>query len=784
MTNKNLAIKLATAEKEEEVINLLKDLGYWDNYCYWRSFGDNDNNFSTIGNQQSKPDAALVEKFINSVDAILMKECLVRGIDMTGPEAPQSMAAALKDFFNIQEGQISFIDSADRNKMAENIIVAATGNKFHMNLTLVDRGEGQTPKNMPETILSVSRNNKLRVPFVQGKFNMGGTGVLPFCGEHRLQLVISKRCPDIPNTDEDDTFDKWSVTIVRRENAREGRRSSMFTYFTDDRGELFRFSADSLPIIPKAGGLGYENMDYGAYFKLFDYDISGYKTNVVFDFNYRMSMLLPELAHPIRIRECRNLYRGHTLETTLSGLRTRLFDDRSNNIEDGFPTSEVFNVQGQEVRCSVYVFKKDRQEHYRKKEGILYVVNGQTHAMVSDSFFNRINLSYLAGSILILVDCSDIDITHREDMFMNSRDRLRGGEFVTEIENCLKEALRNHAGLKKLQNERRAEAIQNYLEDDKPLQDVLQNILEKSPVLSKVLLSGARLTNPFKTTPTGGDAEIFVGKKHPTYFRIKGKSQNEPVIKKVQINKTFRIQFETDAENEYFTRPDERGSMNLYVDNVLHTELRKHLGLRDGIATLTSALPGDIKAGDQHEFRVEIVDDYIPHALENEFVVVGMPVDTDHTRDEEGRSNTNDRNRMPEGNDTQGSRNQSATAGIPSVEEVHQDNWAQFDMSKDSALVVRTTDEGSDYFLNMDNQYLLMELKGIKDQNKLALTRARYKYSMALIGMGVEGYFRANDKDDEVDVPSEIKQISGMIAPVLIPMIESMADLNVGDVMN
>ena len=384
MEAKDLAINLATTEREDQVIDLLTKSGHWSDYKYWRSFGDNDNNFSTIGNQQSKPDAALVEKFINSVDAILMKECLVRGIDMTSSDAPQSMAAALKLFFGIREGQISYLDTKTRNKMAENIILAATGNKFHMNLTLVDCGEGQTPKRMPDTILSVSKNNKLRVPFVQGKFNMGGTGVLPFCGKNRLQLVISKRCPDIPNTDNDDTFNDWSVTIVRRESAREGRRSSMFTYLTDEHGNILHFKADALPIIPTPQGGPHQDMKYGTYFKLYDYALQGYKSNVLLDFNYRMSMLMPELAHPIRIVECRPNYSGHTFWTTLSGLQTRLIEDRQNNIEEGFPCSETFNVDGQNIRCSIYVFKKGRAGNYREKEGILYTLNLQISGLISD----------------------------------------------------------------------------------------------------------------------------------------------------------------------------------------------------------------------------------------------------------------------------------------------------------------------------------------------------------------------------------------------------------------
>ena len=70
MDAKELAIRLASTETEDEVVHILKREGYWDDYCCWRSFGDNDNNFSTIGNQQSRPDAALVEKIVNAVDAM------------------------------------------------------------------------------------------------------------------------------------------------------------------------------------------------------------------------------------------------------------------------------------------------------------------------------------------------------------------------------------------------------------------------------------------------------------------------------------------------------------------------------------------------------------------------------------------------------------------------------------------------------------------------------------------------------------------------------------------
>lgn len=47
MDNKSLAIALATCEKEDDVIRLLKAEGLWDDPTRWRNFGDNENNWKS-----------------------------------------------------------------------------------------------------------------------------------------------------------------------------------------------------------------------------------------------------------------------------------------------------------------------------------------------------------------------------------------------------------------------------------------------------------------------------------------------------------------------------------------------------------------------------------------------------------------------------------------------------------------------------------------------------------------------------------------------------------------
>lgn len=92
---KSLCLSLAKAESEQEVINIIRKAGYWDNQKNWKFYRGIENNFSVIGNQQSLPESAIVEKIINSVDAMLTRECLRRKID---PEACMQLLEMILSF--------------------------------------------------------------------------------------------------------------------------------------------------------------------------------------------------------------------------------------------------------------------------------------------------------------------------------------------------------------------------------------------------------------------------------------------------------------------------------------------------------------------------------------------------------------------------------------------------------------------------------------------------------------------------------------------------------------
>jgi len=763
-----LCIALAHSESEKEVIEILKKWRYWDDPTAWRYYGDNENNFAVIGNQQSAPDSALVEKIINSVDAVLMRECLRRGIDPESNDAPPTIEDALKDFFSIRHGMLTNLLPRNRRELAENILLVATGKKSNPNYLIIDKGEGQTPKKMPETFLSLTKSNKLRIPFVQGKFNMGGTGALQFCGKHNLQLIISKRDPQIVEIEGDDgSAEYWGFTIIRRVDPEKGMKSSTFKYLAPG-GNVLMFKAKTLPLLPGNYPIPYEKpLEWGTFIKLYEYQLVGLKTLATLDLYYRLSVLLPNVALPILIVERRKGYKGHSLESVISGLSVRLEEDKYSNIEEGFPSSANVKIKGQEMKIQIFVFKRGKETHYKtRKEGIIFTVNGQAHGFIPDSFFSRksVGMSYLADSLLIIADCSKFDGRTREDLFMNSRDRLREGELKKEIETKLADLIKKHQGLRELKERRRREEIEGKIGDAKPLVEVIEKVIKNSPALSKLFVEGVKIPNPFNLTTTGQNKKPFKGKQYPTYFGLRKEfPYNKP--KHCPLNQRFRVQFETDAENNYFTRDLYPGEFKLALND--GTLVKDYvLNLWNGIANLTVALPEDCKVGDLLKYTVEVNDiSRVNPFFITYYVLVDPPV-------EKKKGKPGERIKPP--GDKKGERHIPSSFDIPNIIEVRRSEWDKYGFQKESALKVRDTGEdGYDFYINMDNVYLLTEIKG-RFKSDPKVLEAQYKYGMVLIGMSL---LKELEEKEEESIYEKIYEVTKAISPVLLPMIATLGTL-------
>lgn len=829
---KKLALDLVHADSEQEVVRILKEAGLWQDARCWRLLGDDENNFKTVGAQQARSEPALVEKLINSVDARLMAACLRAGIDPTSPGAPQSIA----------EARSAFLGSIDRTELAKAITLAVTGARAQQEgmpcLTICDLGEGQTPRSVPDTFMSIDRKNKLRIPFVQGKFNMGGTGALMFCGKLKLQLLLTRRDPEVlrQGGSADPADSLWSVTIVRRETPPEGPgqvRNPYFKYLAPvgadariGKGDVLSFGADALDLLPVDNRAYVTPMRWGSCIKLYEYDMRGFKGHVLRKGGLlpRLEVLLPEVAHPIRVHECREGLRGKaagSFDTNLIGLRERLEARRENSpLEADYPASITLNVQGQSMTARVYAFKGDNADSYRADQGVVFTINGQTHGWFPKSFFERkrVRMGRLADALLVVVDCSDISVDARADLFKNSRDRLSGGDLRRDIEEELEGQIANHPGLKALRERRRREEVAEKLSEAKPLEDVLRAILKTSPSLSKLFLVGQRINAPYRAqtggnTGGGGGSDQgtgdFKGKRHPTYFRFDKLKDGEKLKRTCEHGHRCRLKLVTDVENEYFVRDLERGRYQVEVvaGPLEGKELTTSINLYNGVAHWSVAIPPeDVAPGDTLTVQLTVIDDVLIEPLVN-LAVLTLTEETNRKSGESGKRSERSGGKTPESSGAgsekgnKGDNEDGPPAGIelPPIKKVRRNGWEArgFDERSACTVIEEESSDGSEerstyeFYINVDNVYLQTDIK--QGSGDPALTEAKFIYGNVLVGLALihdrrngevpRAEAEAADKDeDEEPIARRIDQITRALAPFLVPMVNYLGGLNTEDV--
>ena len=137
--------------------------------------------------------------------------------------------------------------------------------------------------------------------------------------------------------------------------------------------------------------------------------------------------------------------------------------------------------------------------------------------------------------MLVVLDCSDLSGMTSDDLFMNSRDRVKETDISERIMDELEDLLRRDDGLRDLQNRRRKEEMEERLSDNQPLADTFKDILKSDPTLERLFLTGGSVSAPFSRQGSGeGTGGEFVGKKYPSYWRFKNKAagrgtaQNSP----------------------------------------------------------------------------------------------------------------------------------------------------------------------------------------------------------------------------------------------------------------
>lgn len=721
-----------TEDKVREIIDEHREI-FRDEH--WHPLGGDENYFGIVRGQQSNPIAAIVEKVTNSIDALLMKKCYESGINPKAPDAPRNMEEALLKFFVDHK---KWDLQSERRKQAEEIQIIADGPTRNTSVIIYDNGEGQRPEDFENTFLSLVRGNKIDIHFVQGKYNMGGSGALLFCGKERYQLIGSKRF---------DNLGQFGFTLVRQRkigNSQDAKRHSHFEYLKIG-GDVPSFESVDMDL--KLFGRKFKT---GTVIKMYSYQFPPGYAGFAQDLNQSLNEFLFEPVLPILTVDKKERYPNNkVLELDLFGLKRRLEEDK-NDYVDSFFSEEYEDELFGEAKISCYVFKPKlsgrdakktkeiiRERFFKNDMSVMFSVNGQVHGHFTSEFITRtLKFNLLKDSLLIHVDCTGMKPDFREELFMSDRERLKKGDEAMQLRKFLGEKLRK-SRLEEI-NRRRKESIGLESEDTSELIKSFAKNLPKNSELFRLLEQTLRLEErkekkkgPEKNKPRETKEEkAFRPQRFPSMFKFRKNKDGVNVVS-VPLNGEKTLLFDTDVENDYFDRVEDPGSLQLGLLQIKYSEsqggdmpgdkkeISKLLNIvksspQNGTIKVSINPTKEVQVGDELEVKASL--DGCGETLE-EIVWVKIS-EKKESKEPIPKEEDND------------------SIGLPELKRVQKNDWDNLEqqgISMDHTTVMYPVGEGDKLetiYINLDSSMFLNHRSKLKNEEQIVAAQKKYLASV------------------------------------------------------
>lgn len=514
---KNLLFKVLECDTGDKLRNLLETDPYFVQ-VKWLPYGGFSNNSGVITGQMKEPENSLIEKITNSIDAILMRKCQEEGIDPKDQaKSPVDMEKAIQRYFGGRD-EIR----KKRSEFAKEMIrLTAEGLKEKPTITVIDKGEGQTPSAIPKTILSLQQEIKKKIRFVYGTYNQGGSSALGFCHDSsrlvsHVQLVLCRRAQTIKSVHDPDS-DCFCFTIVR---SRYDEESGNFTYeyFVDKDGNIPQFSYNE-PI--RINGYDFSE---GCVIRLYDYQLSS-PGNIVFrGLNESIEKKLSYSPLPMFLKEIRD-YRGDT-EYTIFGFREKMERLNKKVMHPGFPGDypvDLGEIGKKAIRIFVLQHKSKHKEnidsYLEQKEKVFFIRNGMTlHSENASWLREYCGLTDLAPYMFIFVDISEISPA-LATMLHSGREQFRNTPTTRLTLERLKIFLESFQDLDKEYGSLTAADTEI---EDRDLKKQLAKEAAKDPELKKLFDLGEDF--PIEKD-RGTTKTIYQGEYLPTKFELLGSDE-------------------------------------------------------------------------------------------------------------------------------------------------------------------------------------------------------------------------------------------------------------------
>jgi len=586
----------------------------------WVPLGGRENNSGSV-NLAMDPGQALVERVTNAMDAHieLKYELAGRPSDLTSPRE------AVQRLWNLESSRLTrespsmvrFIDG-----MGPKILVRVVGSmrRRQSSIMIQDSGIGQHPDDLPKTILGLQESNKADKRYLMGAFGQGGSSTFAYCP---YSLIISRRHLQCLGSSKSDIIG-W--TIVRQFDE-DAWKTFRYEYIVGSDGLIPRIN----PEVINALGIQFEN---GSRIIHFAYDLGRINTSwsrVGFRFfdNLLFDPVLPYRIEDHRVSPefNRNLHGGRnrleqvevtkrpeaqTLEVDLS----RWGGEGTVHIRYWVFRPGITNLDESESDASVRL--GSYLDYDNSPRTIIFTLNGQRHHAREKNLVRDARLGALADYLLVHVDCDDLSLRLKKEIFTATRAGAMIGERREDLLiNAIREALADPWLRQKLDDilRRREAAIAN--ESTRRVNQMLDRLIT---VYRQGNLPGSRRGTQEGSGRNGGERQV-----HDPPQLLDFADHRRLDLLAGEHTAFYLI---TDGPDNLLSRQNRRGNLNIAIegDNVVSFHFNGN-DLRNGRIPIHVVVPNSATSGQGGRIiaSLEIAPDTLLTAARDMRVVLPPP---------------------------------------------------------------------------------------------------------------------------------------------------------------
>lgn len=568
------ALAARTNAQTEALESLLRETMPGSHY---RFVDDNEGNWSSV-TSGAEPTALLFERVTNMFDALIDKKAAHRPEKQWG-----SPFEAVADLFDLPDG-VDALNVPRRAELARNAVATvydSDDSRRTPTVTFQDAGTGLTPEQMPRTILSLNRSPKLTTKYAHGVFGKGGTTASQYSD---ATIIVTRRQPDLLQPGEED---RVSVAVLSKGRSPDIRMPFLH-YLVGADNAIYSVPASDAADFPPGTYISHINYQLGqAGVETWKHDQSlyAYAETVLF------RPVLPYGLHDARTGDANARPEGRQSMSAVAGLGRRLdratTKRKTEKIIDHSDWSTLTVADVGTVRLRWWLFEDEsaRRRNAARRYSVLFTSNGQTHHAWDQQRLQTLiqERRRVGARLLVEVDCDDIPIMTRVELFTSDRNAMRSSTEGKALEAQVVEAIAGDPTL--------AEHEENFVR--KALKEgakgVTEAFLDKLNRAIKIKTAGLKIQRSEDNLPPTPPAPAPSEDLYPEPTYLEG-----PETVKALRGKAARVYLRANAVDGFIP---ERGTVLVTPEDEA-PPLSPNIGpLRDGRLRVSLQIPADADPG-------------------------------------------------------------------------------------------------------------------------------------------------------------------------------------------